>query len=187
MEVRQVRTDEIKLIKIDEPAANIRYIGRSSSIRGTDSEAIWQIQRQYKSGNVITNTYANMGSFTASWTDRVSYFSDAIADNNNPLDIEVSGAVSTAGQKNIARFTEITVNSTTWTPIPASSLIGRNALSIQNQGTADVKINTSASEAGYKGMKISPSGERFYDISANITLYAKSASGNQVLGIEEIS
>jgi hypothetical protein len=76
MEVRQVRTDEIKLIKIDLPEVNIRYTGRSSSIRGLDSEPIWQIHREYRYGDVTSSTYANMGSYTCVWDNRASYFTD---------------------------------------------------------------------------------------------------------------
>lgn len=85
-EVRQVRTDEIKLVKIDLPALNIRYTGRSSSMRGADSDPIWQIHREYRYGDVTTSTYANMGSYNCTWNDRASYFNDTpIASDLYPL------------------------------------------------------------------------------------------------------
>ncbi len=86
MEVRQVRTAEVKLVKTDTPAANIRYIGRSSSLRALDSDKSWQILREYKNGDVLVSTYANMGEFNCTWTDRASYFSAATEDNSNPID-----------------------------------------------------------------------------------------------------
>lgn len=75
-EVRQVRTDEIKLVKIDLPEVNIRYTGRSSSMRAGDSDPLWQIHREYRYGDVTESTYANMGSYNCKWSDRASYFAD---------------------------------------------------------------------------------------------------------------
>ncbi len=187
MEVRQVRTDEIKLIKIDEPAANIRYIGRSLAFGASDSETVWQIQRQYKNGSILINTYANKGSFTASWTDRATYFTEAIPDSTNAIDTEVSGAVSIAGQKNFGKFTEVTINSTTWTALPATALANRNSLTIQNQGSVAIKVNPSNVPGGYVGMVIHPSGDRSYNIGPSIVLYAKSSSGSVTVGVEEFS
>jgi hypothetical protein len=84
-EVRQVRTDEIKLVKIDLPEVNIRYTGRSSSMRGADSDAIWQIHREYRYGDVTESTYANMGSYNCTWTDRATYFDTPTASALYPL------------------------------------------------------------------------------------------------------
>ena len=66
-EVREVRTQEIKLIKYDDPFGNTRYTGRSSSMRGLDSEPVWQIMREHKNcvTGVTTETHANMVSTTA--------------------------------------------------------------------------------------------------------------------------
>jgi len=77
MEVRSVRLDEIRLTKEDIPNPWTRYVGRSDSFLAADSDNIWQIYRIVREGSIWTTTYANKGSFTANWTDRVSYF-DAV-------------------------------------------------------------------------------------------------------------
>lgn len=90
--------DDVRLMKIDQPAANIRYVGRSSSLRGAESDPIWQIRREYKVGNVVTITFANMGSESSSWTDRTTYFPAATPDANAPLDsVAVTGTISGGG------------------------------------------------------------------------------------------
>jgi len=90
--------DDVRLMKIDQPAANIRYVGRSSSLRGAESDAIWQIRREYKVGNVVTITFANMGSESSSWTDRTTYFPAATPDANAPLDsVAITGTISGGG------------------------------------------------------------------------------------------
>lgn len=190
MEVRQVRTDEIRLAKVDEPAANIRYIGRSDSMRASESDPVWQICRQYRNGDVIISTYALMGEFKCSWTDRTTYFDAAIPDNNNPLDgeIAVTGSFAPSGLRNGGLITEVTLNSSTWTALPATALADRNAVAIQNNSSIDIKINYSSGISGYVGMRIAANGgERFYDIKNNIVLYAKSQSGTPTITVEEIS
>ena len=74
MEVRSVRLDEIRLIKEDTPNPWTRYTGRSDSMLALDSDKIWQICRIVKEGSIWTTTYANMGSFTAQWSLRTTYF-----------------------------------------------------------------------------------------------------------------
>jgi len=190
MEVRQVRTDEIKLIKIDEPAANIRYIGRSSSMRGSTAEPIWQILRQYRNGDIITSTYALMGEFKGVWDNRTSYFDAAIPDNSNPIDgiVSVTGSFAPSGLRNGGLITEVTLNSLTWTPLPATPLADRNALAIQNNSQIDIKVNYRSDVAGYVGARVKANGgERFYDVKDDIILYAKSDGGTPTVTVEEIS
>lgn len=74
MRVREVRLDEIGLIKEDTPYPWVRYVGRSDSIIAADTDPVWQILRVTKEGSVVTSTYANKGSFVCTWTDRASYF-----------------------------------------------------------------------------------------------------------------
>lgn len=182
MEVRQVRNQEIKLIKIDEPSANIKYIGRSSSMRGLDSENCWQILREYKNGDVIESTYANMGEYNCSWNNRASYFSAAIPDDSN----SVTGSITVQGIAGSGRVTEVVVNSTTWTALPASPLVGRKALSIQNPSATEVKINYSNSVPGYAGMVVLPNGgERGYSVDSSVVIYGKSVAGSVTLNVEE--
>lgn len=190
-EVRQVRIDEVKLIKVDEPAANIRYIGRSGSMRGTEDQPIWQIMRQYRDGDIITSNYALMGEFRAKWTDRESYFSPpAIPNDAYPLDgtISVTGEFTPSGLRIAGRITEVLLNTTSWTALPPTgALINRNAINIQNYSGDEVKLNFNPSEPGYIGIYLNDQSERNYDIKDSIQIYAKAKTGGTILTIEEIS
>ena len=74
MRVREVRTDEIGLLKEDTPAPWVRYVGRSDSMVASDSDPVWQIMRVSKEGSVVTSTYAKKGSYVCAWEDRETYF-----------------------------------------------------------------------------------------------------------------
>lgn len=190
MEVRQVRTDEIKLIKIDEPAANIRYIGRSSSLRGTTAEPIWQILRQYRNGDIITSTYALMGEFKGVWDNRTSYFDTAIPDNDNPLDgnIAVTGTFSPSGLRVAGRVTEVLLSTTEWTALPPGGpLDNRNAINIQNYSGDEIRLNYSSTIPGFTGIILNDQSERALDIKDTIQLYAKAKTGGSVIIVDEIS
>jgi len=190
MEVRQVRTQEIKLIKIDEPEVNIRYIGRSSSMRGTTSQPIWQILREYRNGDIITSTYALMGEFKGVWDNRESYFSPAIPDPDNPLDgnIAVTGTFTPSGLRVAGRVTEVLLSTTSWTALPpGGALDNRNAINIQNYSGDEVKLNFDPDEPGYVGIYLNDQSERNYDIKDSIQIYAKAKTGGTILTIEEIS
>lgn len=97
------------------------------------------------------------------------------------------GTFRPAGLQNGGKITIQTVNSTTWTALPAAALTDRNAISIQNQSTTEIKINYDNTVVGYVGLIIPAGGERFYDITDSIFIYAKSALGTIDLAIEEIS
>lgn len=84
-------------------------------------------------------------------------------------------------------ITEVSLNSSSWTALPSSALSGRNALSIQNRSGTEIKINYDNSVVGYVGIVIPDGGERFYDISDSIVIYAKSSSGTPTVVIEEIA
>lgn len=190
-EVKQVRIDEIKLIKIDEPAANIRYIGRSSSMRGTEDQPIWQIMRQYRNGDIITSNYAIMGEYKCKWTERESYFTPpAIPDDDNPLDgnIAVTGTFTPSGLRVAGRVTEVLLSTTEWTALPPSgALDNRNAINIQNYSGDEVKLNFDPAEPGYVGIYLNDQSERNYDIKDSIEIFAKAKTGGTILTIEEIS
>lgn len=190
MEVRQVRTQEIKLIKVDEPEVNIRYIGRSSSMRGTTAEPIWQILREYRNGDIITSTYALMGEFKGVWDNRESYFDAAIPDPDNPLDgnIAVTGTFTPSGLRIAGRVTEVLLSTTEWTALPPGGpLANRNAINIQNYSGDEVRLNYSSTIPGFTGVILNDQSERSLDIKDSINLYAKAKTGGSILIVEEIS
>ena len=194
-EVFQVRSDEIKLIKYDDPYANIRYIGRSSSMRALDSDAVWQIMRIYKNcGTGITTTnHANMGEFNCVWNDRTTYFPAAVGDNScsvapaTSITGSVTGSFTQSGLSIAGLITEVTINNTTWTALPATPLVDRNAISIQNTSGVEIKLNYNSGAAGYIGARIPVDGERFYQITDTILIYAKSQAGTVTILVEELS
>jgi hypothetical protein len=185
MEQRQVRTAEIRLIKYDLPAVNIRYTGRSASLRAADGDLVWQIMREYRIGDSTVSTYASMGSFNCSWTDRASYFTAATEDPNSPL-IDAVPSYPT-GLKNSGLVTIVSINDTTWTALPATALVGRNAIAIQNRSGQEIKLNYNNATAGYVGIFLGTGFDRFYDITDGIIVYAKSASSACTLVVEELS
>ena len=191
MEVRQVRTDEIKLIKIDEPAANIRYIGRSSSMRGTEDQPIWQIMRQYRDGDIITSTYAIMGEFKCKWSERASYFSPpAIPNDNYPLDgtISVTGEFTPSGLRNAGRVTEVLLTTTDWTALPPGGpLTNRNAINIQNYSGDEIRLNYSSTIPGFTGIILNDQSERAIDVKDTIQIFAKARIGGSIIIVDEIS
>lgn len=98
-----------------------------------------------------------------------------------------SGSFSPTGLQVGGLITEVTINSSSWTALPAVALTNRNALSIQNKSGQQIKINYDNSTVGYVGMVIEDGGERFYDIQDNIIIYAKSSTSSCTLNVEEIA
>lgn len=91
--------------------------------------------------------------------------------------------------------TAVTINDTTWTALPPTPLVGRNAMRIQNESAFEMRTNYDNTDigqplpAGYVGMKIIANGENYYDITDTIQIYAKLApgSGAVTINIEEIA
>ena len=110
-------------------------------------------------------------------------------DEQNKVATRVKGNFTStpSGLTTEGKFTEVNVNNTGWSALPATPLTGRNAIAIQNESGQDVKINFDNGEAGFKGMTIKSGNERYYDITDDIIVYAKSASSAIVLNIEEIA
>lgn len=191
-QVKEVRTDEVRLIKEDMPEVNIRYVGRSDDITASDSDPVWQILREQKLSGVTTIQYALKGSFKAKWSDRhTGYFAADIPDSSQPLSgtqtVTGSIAFSPSGLRRAGRVSEVVLNAVTWTALPAVAFTDRNGLSIQNQSAIEIKLAYDPMTAGYIGPKVAPDSERFYDIKDTIVIYGKSASGTPTILLEEIS
>lgn len=102
---------------------------------------------------------------------------------------KTTGAVDALprGLRTGGRITEISLNDSTWTALPATPLTGRNAVSIQNNSGQSIKINYNNAVVGFVGMLIRDGGERFYDIQGTIVIYAKSESGSANIAVEELA
>jgi len=85
------------------------------------------------------------------------------------------------------KITVVTLSAGSWTALPATPLTDRNAISMQNLSGIEVKVNYDNTESGYVGMVVANGSERFYDITDNVILYAKAASGMPTVTVEEIS
>lgn len=98
-----------------------------------------------------------------------------------------SGTFTFSGLRNGGRVTEVTLNPTTWTALPATPLVDRNTIAIQNVSAEEIKINYNSGQAGYVGIVVSSGSERTYDITDAIIIYAKSISSVVTINVEEIS
>jgi hypothetical protein len=99
---------------------------------------------------------------------------------------DISGTVTTAGLSIAGRITVVALNAVTWTALPATPLAARNAITIQNESGIQIKLNY-VTPGAYEGVSINDGGERFYNITDSIILYAKSASGTPSVTVEELS
>lgn len=99
----------------------------------------------------------------------------------------VEGNFSFSGLRIGGRITEVTLDDSTWAPLPAIALADRNSISIQNTSTVEIAIQYDDSVPTYSGVKIGVGGERFYDITDAIIIYGKSSGGNAVITIEELA
>lgn len=196
---KQRRTDEVMYFVEDVAAGNIHYYGRTDTFAGLTSEAIWQIKRVYRSGDDIITTYANDGKYNCVWDDRATYFPAAVAgapylgnilldedgnpySSSNPLDV----TANFSGLKTGGLVTEVTLSSVAWTALPATALVNRNAMCIQNISAVEIKLNY-ATPGGYTGVVVPTGTERFYDITDSIVIYARAQAGSPVIVVEEIA
>lgn len=113
---------------------------------------------------------------------------DIDEDGNTLVRTSAKGEFTFSGLKTGGKVTEVTLNDTTWTALPGTSLAARNAIAIQNVSADDIKLNYDDGVAGYIGVLITAGGERQYDITDGITVYGKSASGTTpTINIEELA
>lgn len=101
--------------------------------------------------------------------------------------VNVTGNITLQGLNIRGLMTEVTINDSTWTALPALPLVNRNAIRIQNQSGVEIKTNYDNTVVGYVGIKIAADGSDAYDIRDNIIIYAKSSGGNAIVLVEELS
>lgn len=78
-----------------------------------------------------------------------------------------------SGPANNAKTTEVIINNTGWTPLPAIPVAGRKSVSVQNFTGGEVKLSFQQ-PVGYVGTALPNGSERFYSIDETLTLYARS-------------
>ena len=93
--------------------------------------------------------------------------------------VRVCGGLTTSGI-----ITEVVVNDTTWTALPASPLASRKVIAIQNESGQTCKLNYDNAAAGFVGVYLKTGAERQYDSS--VVVYAKCTTGTATLVVEEV-
>lgn len=58
---------------------------------------------------------------------------------------------------------------------------------VQNPSSGTLKINYDDTVPGFVGMIIGPQGETYWDITDDIIIYAKCATGTITVNVEELS
>ena len=109
------------------------------------------------------------------------------SDGEIAVRITGTGAFKQSGLNVAGKISEVVLNSTTWVALPATPLVDRNAITIQNISGVDIKLNFDNSTPGYTGILLANGNERFYDITETIVIYAKAASGTPTIIVEELS
>lgn len=101
----------------------------------------------------------------------------------------LTGTFKPSGLTVAGRVSEVTINDTTWTALPATPLENRNAIGIQNTAGVEIKLNYDPLTVGYVGVKMGIEGERYYDITDSIPIYAraKAGAGSVTIIIEELA
>ena len=85
------------------------------------------------------------------------------------------------------KITEVTLNSTTWTALPATALVDRNGMGFQNDNGIKIKVGFDNTEPGFVGWSVNANGEFFIDVSDSIISYAKAESGAPTLTVMEVA
>lgn len=102
---------------------------------------------------------------------------------------QITGTLKVSGLNIAGRVSQVTIDDSSWTPLPALALENRNAIGIQNSSGVEIKLNYDPATIGYIGVKMGIEAERYYDITDAIIIYAKAAPGAGTVSviIEELS
>lgn len=98
-----------------------------------------------------------------------------------------TGSLSPSGLRNGGLITEVTLSAAAWTALPLNPLPNRNAIAIQNISAVEIKLQYDSGVATYTGVVIPVGGERQYDITDAIIIYAKASAGAPIIVVEEIA
>jgi hypothetical protein len=101
---------------------------------------------------------------------------------------EVSGLLQTAGLRVAGKTSQVTLNDSSWVPLPNTPLINRNAISIQNFSGTGIKLTFNPLD-GSHGYLVTNGSERYYDISDQIIVYGRTVAGggSVTIIVEELS
>lgn len=87
------------------------------------------------------------------------------------------------------RITIVSLDDTAWTLIPATALLNRNSLSVQNQSGngGTVLWNYTASAPATEGFRIEDGGFRAVSVRDSIAVYARMLAGSGTVAVEEVA
>jgi hypothetical protein len=92
------------------------------------------------------------------------------------------------GLYSTGKVTVVTLDSISWTPLPALALASRSALLIQNQSSSGVAVLINYSNtAGAEGIKIEDRGFKSLAAKDTITVYGRMVSGSGTVAVEELA
>jgi len=138
---------------------------------------------------IKTITSSSAQSTDDNWTDVTGTDFGTDPNKKRLLDVAIKeGSVSStpAGLTTGGLITVVALNAVTWTALPATPLVGRNGIGIQNESGTALKLNF-ATPGGYIGWTIADGGEFFVDITESILIFAKAAIGTPSVTIMEIA
>jgi hypothetical protein len=85
-------------------------------------------------------------------------------------------------------MTIVSIDSTTWTALPATKLTGRFTLLVQNQSGVEIKLNPDNTTVGYVGYRMADGNDKYYyNILESFTMYAKASAGTVNILVEELA
>ena len=103
----------------------------------------------------------------------------------------ITGEVtSVSGGHKAGKETQMTIDDTQWWPIPATAMVGRAGVGMQNEETvASKKFRVNFDNtAPFVGTIVYAYGERFYQIDESVIIYAKAFPGETILlNVEELA
>mgnify|MGYP003335080903 FL=1 len=150
------RTLEVVQTRREKVAYNINYYGRTEVLTAVDSDPVWQIWRVTSVSGIETTEWASFGKYNLKWSDRSTYFGADPAPESDP-----GVAVYPSGLTIQGKVTEVTLSAGSWTALPPTPMVGRNAICIQNIGAVELKLNYDPLIATYTGVVLPAGGERF--------------------------
>lgn len=176
---------------LTETVGAVKFDGYAIGFQAPTSEPVWAIRRTSfdPSTQVTSIVWADFAKADLVWDNRTSYFGPPPS-GSFPAVVVTGDLESTpGGLRNGGRVTIVDLSSGSWTPLPPVPLTNRNAICIQNQSSTEVKLNYAGATGSlsYVGIVIPSDGERFYDITDKIQLFAMPASGTVQVTVEEIS
>jgi hypothetical protein len=178
----------------ENPANNVKYVGRARNHDASLSDACWQIVKYTYDGTIVRQSYANWGKYNHVWDDRASYFTGTLPDPpagpSFPGEFTVSGSFTPSGLTIEGRITQVTIDDTGWVALPATPLTARNHIRVDNFLGANDMLIQYADKNGPAityGKTIPQGSWDGWDITDDIEIYGRAVSGSFPVIVEEIA